>query len=898
MSKNDTFFSRIAEALLAEYTSIYYVDAITNEYRWYSTDTNFHALKIPQEGRDFFYDLEKDVETVVYAEDRSRLLKELNRDKLKRDMKQGSMQSIRYRLMINGQPVYHELRLIRGSGKLDEYYILGVLNVDKQVRQTQEIKRNLESSNKMARRDELTGVHNSHAFKEMKQLIQSRMDDTSDQISFAVVVCDVNDLKLINDTRGQGVGDEYLQKAGSLICETFSHSPVYRIGGDEFATVLTDRDYDNRVTLMEKLRACVIQNGLSRSGPVIATGIAKYNPEFDLEFVDVLERADREMYENKIELKDLRRRDGFTGLDVQEEIPEGLRRRLDSLFDAIYSVYDEGYIFLCDMKYDFSRWSVQAVTDFLLPSPYMYAAGNIWKSYIHPEDVGIYQDAVDQVFLSNGSLKKIRYRAKKADGEYVTCSTRGFILCDDDGKAEYFGGVIVTDAVLRKDHFFTDPVTGLPNTNYLYDHFNEREDWIRNMGGEPVLIYFDINAMQYYNNQYGYSRGDELLCLTANVLTESFPGALICRAMDDHFILIDEFHSREQLAERLVSANDRIKATAYGNTTGFQAGICIYGADMHTGEAMDHAKHAVRWIDMDLNAVYHFYSDEIDMEYKSQTYIIDMFDEALKNEWIKVYYHGIVRLETGKGAAFEALARWIDPERGVIAPGFFVPALRKYHLTYKLDLYMFEQICKEIPMRQKAGLPLLPVSVNFSAQDFDYVDIYEEVEKRYEQYGIEACGVGRDYFIIEITEQEMATGTDRFYAQLRQMRKKGYRLWLDDFGSGYSSLNVFSRLEIDLIKFDMDLLLNLDRNGGVNRYIFKSMIDIARKFGVHTLAEGMETDQQKKFLREIGCELAQGFGFHKPEPLDNILPRVKETGIVGPCETEEERKALMEKWNL
>ncbi len=120
--------------------------------------------------------------------------------------------------------------------------------------------------------------------------------------------------------------------------------------------------------------------------------------------------------------------------------------------------------------------------------------------------------------------------------------------------------------------------------------------------------------------------------------------------------------------------------------------------------------------------------------YLQERYIIENFDKALSCGWIKVYYHSLNRVDSQKVAAFEALARWIDPERGKIYPNDFIPALLKYHLLYKLDLYMFEQVCREVIIRHDNGLPLVPVSVNFSRQDFLHADIVNTMNSLFDKY--------------------------------------------------------------------------------------------------------------------------------------------------------------------
>jgi len=208
---------------------------------------------------------------------------------------------------------------------------------------------------------------------------------------------------------------------------------------------------------------------------------------------------------------------------------------------------------------------------------------------------------------------------------------------------------------------------------------------------------------------------------------------------------------------------------------------------------------------------------------------------------------------------------------------------------------MLEQVCREIPQRLESGLPLVPVSVNFSRQDFDHVDVVDTMNALYERYGLSKY-VGREYFIVEITEQDVAVGTERFRDQLTRIRENGYRLWLDDFGSGYSAINMFSQFQFDLIKYDMDLLRHLDDNGGANRLILKELVYVAKKLGLHTLAEGLEDAEQLQFIRDIGCELVQGFYFARPEPLDEILFRISGGDKTKPCETPEERREFNQKW--
>lgn len=504
---------------------------------------------------------------------------------------------------------------------------------------------------------------------------------------------------------------------------------------------------------------------------------------------------------------------------------------------------------------------------------------------VHPDDVGRVA-RVSESFGKKESGYDIVLRTRHPDGYRMIHAVGKYQTMPDGTELAvltYFDITENMDAVasmidnyqiFQEDHFYTDLLTKLPNINYLNQYAEERVHAIRTQGKTPVLLYVDVIAMQYYNNQYGYEKGNELLCLIGKELKAVFPEALICRGSDDHFVLIDAFEGQKETENRIISADNIIRSGAYGNTTGIRAGVCVMDPETKMKKAVDRAKSALKWLGTDLNRVCHFYTSMAEDILWNQRYVIENFDQALEKGWIKVYYQGIVDTVTGEAASLEALARWVDPVRGILSPGEFIPALEMYHLLYKLDLYIAEQVCREMPARKEIGLPDLPVSVNFSAHDFDYIDIPSKLNEIYTKYRGEE-ETGEKKLIVEITEQDMAKATERFQDQLRWLKANGFHIWLDDFGSGYSSLNVFGRFDVDMIKYDMDFMRRLDENKGANRRIMKAMTELAKEMGILTLAEGIETEEQWHFLQEIGCELAQGYLFHRPEPLDAIVYRIR-----------------------
>lgn len=532
---------------------------------------------------------------------------------------------------------------------------------------------------------------------------------------------------------------------------------------------------------------------------------------------------------------------------------------------------------------------------------------------LYPDDVGIVSQVSDE-FLRHEGPYDVVFRCRLSaieQGKYALIHGLGSWQTMPDGtelaviayanlsatmqtiqeKTQAYG-------LFQKDRFYRDILTDLPNTNYLHEFGGEKAAQIQSSGRTPMLVYSDVESMQSYNNQYGVDEGDVLLRLVASSLKELFPTSLVTRSADDHFIMLTDVDGKEELEHRLNQVNERIMHLAKGNTGGIRSGISPVeedGSGDNVGRAIDHAKHALKRIDTNLNQKVRFFSKRMDEKYWRSRYIVENIDRAIEGGWIKVYYHALYRVENQKIAAFEALARWVDPVRGIISPAEFIPALQKYHLLYKLDLCMFEQVCRDVQIRYDNGLPLMPVSVNFSRQDFDHTDVVCRMNEIYEKSGA-ARYVDRSYFIVEVTEQDVAADPESCALQLRMIRENGYSIWLDDFGSGYSSFNMFSQFRFELIKYDMEMIRHLDDNDGANRLILRDLVHLAKSLKLHTLIEGVETKEQLDFAREIGCEFVQGFYYQKPEPLDEILFRIRCGDAIRPCETPEEREEMNRKW--
>ncbi|MBQ7200258.1 MAG: diguanylate cyclase [Eubacterium sp.] len=299
--KNITF-SRIAESLASKYDLIYYVDTVDNSYVGYASNDFYGRLEVKTSGDDYFKEVTEYLEKRLYYKDRERVFTFTNKDYLKTALENQKQFTADYRLVMDGKIVYKRV-FVRESNS-GEHFIIGYEDVDEEIRREMEHRKELHDEKVLARQDELTGTKNKTAYAEHEQFLQENLDMDKTCKPFAMVVCDINDLKLINDTIGHKAGDDYIRSASKLLCDTFVHSPVFRIGGDEFVIYLSGEDYIAREELVGRLRVKVFENMIKKDGPVIAVGLGIYEAGQDMRVSDVFDRADKMMYVNKHELKE------------------------------------------------------------------------------------------------------------------------------------------------------------------------------------------------------------------------------------------------------------------------------------------------------------------------------------------------------------------------------------------------------------------------------------------------------------------------------------------------------------------------------------------------------------------------------------------------------------------
>jgi len=533
----------------------------------------------------------------------------------------------------------------------------------------------------------------------------------------------------------------------------------------------------------------------------------------------------------------------------------------------------------------------------------LYDMDNDMYKDTHPDDVARIANAALEFAAGEGKYEVIYRTRKKNSSDYTVVHAMGQHVYTEEGvrlaqvwytdegtyvEGSPVDGIEVSKSFSNALHELSlikasqyDYLTGLPSMTYFFELAEAGKETILKNGGQPVLMYMDFSGMKFFNTKHGFSEGDKLLKSFARTLIQKFSNENCCRIGADHFAV---FAEEEGLEDKLTAIFRENSDLYESRSLPVHVGIYPWRIeDVPVSMACDRAKFACKELKGTYSSAFNHYNIEMRNDVDQRQYIKENIDRAIKERWIQVYYQPIVRAVNLRVCDEEALARWIDPEKGFMSPAAFIPALEESGQIYKLDLCILEQVLEKLGHQKDAGLFIVPQSINLSRADFDACDIVEEIRKR-----VDAAKIKREYITIEITESVIGSDFDFMKKQIERFRSLGFRVWMDDFGSGYSSLDVLQSIKFDLIKFDMSFMRKLDE-GESGKIILTELMKMATALGVDTVCEGVETEKQKIFLQEIGCSKLQGFYFCRPITLEQILERYRkgiQIGFENPEESE------------
>lgn len=411
-----------------------------------------------------------------------------------------------------------------------------------------------------------------------------------------------------------------------------------------------------------------------------------------------------------------------------------------------------------------------------------------------------------------------------------------------------------------KHRFEYDELTGI----YRRDKFFEVARRLIDESEETyAFCRVDIDKFKMYNSYFGYHEGNNLLCFLVNrirMLIFNFETIECGRIVDDVFCFMVPYDK-----EKIIKAINDINTSLRNYNKNYEIvpsfGICpITNKEVSIREVFDMATLAAQDVKGHYTEIYSFYNDEMRETLIEEQTIINEMANALENEQFAVYLQPKYDLNTEKPIGSEALVRWIHPTKGIISPGLFIPIFERNGFIAKLDFYMWENICKIIRRWLDEGKEVLPISVNISRISmFNGLvsNIIVDLLKRYD--------IDPKHFKVELTESAYTTNFDVVHNSLLKMQEAGIKVLMDDFGSGYSSLNSLKDMNIDELKIDMRFLSRNNEDRG--DIILQAVVKMAHRLEMPVIAEGVETKEQASFLNSLGCESAQGYFYAKPMPV-------------------------------
>ena len=424
-----------------------------------------------------------------------------------------------------------------------------------------------------------------------------------------------------------------------------------------------------------------------------------------------------------------------------------------------------------------------------------------------------------------------------------------------------------------------DRLTGLLNREYFYRYAEQFDQ--NHEGKEMDAMMVDICHFRMINERYGKAFGDEVLCRLGESLRNAVRdgGGIVCRRVADTFMVYCPH--REDYESILDGAVKALPARNSGSAIRLRMGV--YARADRTIELerrFDRAKMAADTLIGNYRSSCALYDSALHENEIFEERLLESFDAAIREKQFLVYFQPKfdIRPEKPVLASAEALVRWVHPELGFIQPDKFIPLFEKNGLIPRLDEYVWRETAAHIrDWKNRLGVSV-PVSVNVSRVDMFDTDLAGTLTELLRENGLAPADL-----LLEITESAYTRDSSQIIERVNQLRGLGFHIEMDDFGTGYSSLSMISELPIDALKLDM-IFIRTAFAGNRSTRLIEIIIDIADFLGVPVIAEGVETEEQMTALREMGCDLVQGYYFSRPVPgeaFEEFLPAGRRTAEKG-----------------
>lgn len=714
----------------------------------------------------------------------------------------------------------------------------------------------------MHMRDSLTGIYNRRGFYiNTDGIIEKCRKDNKDIILFSV---DMDDLKRINDTYGHHEGDNAIKAISQSLEEaSLDGEIISRFGGDEFVVLGTaecDRSDEYVSQFCGRVESFLDKYNASSDAPYkvkMSCGYTIVSPGTAGEIDEFIKLADENMYSQK-RIHKLRESGNAEG-------------HFDRMVDLLIRKSNTAFFYI---NYDESCWEIaesRSVPECMKSDKYDPVEAIMQSGCVYKDDIEVYKDFIEKIHngITEGisdSYTKIQFRLDENNTVKWYTMLLSFEKNDKIHINEAVGSI---HAMSEREILARNILNAYTNDRHprLFAELMEnrlRKDTVNNY----AVIQFDVVRFKLINDNYGEPVGTEMLNYFNDVLSVfCSERQLYSRLSADVFMILTPYNEVEDIY-RFIRALEKRLSGFKGITYSFAFGVyLVVDRNLPSRKMGDSA--AIARIGVKGNALENigFYSDDQKEQIIARKNIEDKMKDALDNKEFVMYLQPKYSISENVIIGAEALVRWIQPDKGIVAPNEFIPVFEQNGFIVKLDEYIWECACKLLRKWSDMGYEPIPISVNVSRVHLKSTDFIEYIEQLIKKYGIR-----KQLLELEITETIENINAN---GMVREAKKRGFTLLMDDFGSGYSSLNTLKSTPFDVLKIDRSFL-NSFMESERGQKIISHTIAMSRDIGLDLIAEGVETREQADFLSGCGCDAAQGFYYSRAVTVENFEKLLKE----------------------
>lgn len=775
----------------------------------------------------------------------------------------------------------------------------------------------------LEKQDSLTKLYNKEY---SRSIIETFLSESEEGLHHALMIVDIDNFETVNENLGYLFGDTVLVNIADSLNKIFYNTDIVsRIGGDEFLVFL--KNVSSRELLQAKAEEIysVFHNTYTGENKdytmSCSIGIAEY-PSDGTDYMQLFKKADLALLSTKSLTKknhirfyqeidnrqDNKNSVGYEKYEITKTKAYGtsnfdkeitafafdimsrtkdVKSAINLLLNKVGVQFDCSHVCILENSISDSDFYVTYISG----KNRMESPCSLHNNYYiniseYPDkfdEYGIYCiNETNLLQTSDKNRNMIGIQAVLQCGMFEDGMFKGCVSIDDCEKPRYW-------TQCEKDSLVT--ITKIISS-YLFkmrasDHTNQKLYEIRNydaLTGLPTqhkfkknvrqlltdypehnyaIIYSDISHFKYINDSLGYEIGDKILCDFAKFLsTNNVQMEGVARVSEDNFLAVIRYNGEEELKNYIITMNEQYNAMQKAkypcNKFVIVSGVSVIDASEDVTVAIDNANIARKSIKDSLKTDCKFFDSSMKEKLQRESDITKNMEQALKNGEFVVYLQPKMGLSESKLVGAEALVRWRKADNTLMLPNDFIPLFEKNGFVVNLDFYVYEEVCKTLHYWLSEGLTIVPISVNVSRVHLNDEDFVKDIQTLVDKYKI-------PYHLIELelTESIFLNNTEVALATMRNLRKLGFGVSIDDFGAGYSSLNLLKDMATDVIKLDKEFFGQGEMQKE-EQIIVSSIISMAKQLNMKVLSEGVETQKQSDFLKSVACDMAQGYLYSRP----------------------------------